>query len=153
MDAFVAATVAFRDSLDTTSLELVSFDLDDLERSEWSNLPASIRPRAGMAFGDMSAEQLSLVHAVWAAGYSETGWSRAQGVISNEQYNQDLGDPNFDPDLYYITLFDEPSAETPWAVQLDGHHLVSNFTVVGDRFDMVPAFWGVSPTEITDGKF
>ena len=132
---------------------MASFDLGDAERQAWSNLPATIVSREGLAFGEMSADQLALMHAVWAAGYSETGWTRAQGVIDNEQYNEDLGDPNFDSDLYYITIFDEPSAKTPWALQLDGHHLVSNFTVVGDRFDMVPAFWGVSPTEVTDGQF
>ena len=131
----------------------MSFPLDDAERAAWTNLPATLAPRQGMAFGDMTDSQLGLVHTLWAAGYSSTGWERAQGVIDNEAYNQDLGDVNSDVGDYYITMFDEPSETDPWAVQLDGHHLVANFSVVGDRYDLVPAFWGVSPTEVLEGRF
>ena len=37
-----------------------------------------------------------------------------------------------------------PTADGPWGWQLDGHHLVINFFVLGDQVVMTPAFWAAS---------
>ena len=38
-----------------------------------------------------------------------------------------------------------PSATEPWGWQLDGHHLVINYFVLGDQVVMTPAFMGAEP--------
>ncbi len=51
----VAATEAFLATLDDAQREQASFEFDDeLKESNWSNLPAPIVERSGVALGDMT---------------------------------------------------------------------------------------------------
>jgi hypothetical protein len=47
----------------------------------------------------------------------------------------------------------EPSATEPWGWQLDGHHLIINYVVIGDQVVMTPTFWGAEPTVAESGKY
>jgi hypothetical protein len=55
--------------------------------------------------------------------------------------------------LYSITVMGDPSATKPWGWQLDGHHLVINYFVLGDQVVMTPAFMGSEPIKVDSGKF
>ena len=46
---------------------------------------------------------------------------------------------------YFLSFYGEPSAERPWAWQIDGHHLCLNGTVIGDQFLLTPGFMGSEP--------
>ena len=46
-----------------------------------------------------------------------------------------------------------PSSESPWGFQLDGHHLVINYFVLGDQVVMTPAFWGGEPVYADSGMY
>jgi hypothetical protein len=46
-----------------------------------------------------------------------------------------------------------PSATEPWGWQLDGHHLVVNYFVLGDQVVMTPSFFGSEPARATAGKY
>ncbi len=46
-----------------------------------------------------------------------------------------------------------PSAQEPWGWQLDGHHLIINYFVLGDQVVMTPSFWGSEPSVATSGKY
>jgi hypothetical protein len=46
-----------------------------------------------------------------------------------------------------------PSPTEPWGWQLDGHHLIINFFVLGDQIVMTSAFWGSEPVVATTGKY
>ena len=46
--------------------------------------------------------------------------------------------------LYWITIMGEPSATKPWGWQLDGHHVVINYFVLGDQVVMSPVFMGLN---------
>jgi Protein of unknown function (DUF3500) len=54
---------------------------------------------------------------------------------------------------YWITVMGEPSATEPWGWQLDGHHLVINYFVLGDQVVMTPTFMGSEPVRATSGKY
>ena len=47
----------------------------------------------------------------------------------------------------------EPSASEPWGFQVDGHHLIVNYFVLGDQVVMSPAFWGSEPVTAKSGKY
>ena len=47
----------------------------------------------------------------------------------------------------------EPSKTKPWGWQIDGHHLVINYFVLGDQVVMSPVFVGSEPVHATSGKF
>jgi hypothetical protein len=55
--------------------------------------------------------------------------------------------------LYWITIMGEPSATEPWGWQVDGHHLIINYFVIGDQVVMSPVFIGSEPVHATSGKF
>ncbi len=47
--------------------------------------------------------------------------------------------------LYWITIMGKPSGKEPWGWQLDGHHLIVNYFVLGDQVVMTPPFVGSEP--------
>jgi hypothetical protein len=46
-----------------------------------------------------------------------------------------------------------PSDSQPWGWQLDGHHLIVNYFVLGDQVVMTPAFMGSEPVTATSGQY
>ena len=46
-----------------------------------------------------------------------------------------------------------PSASEPWGWQLDGHHAIVNYFVLGDQVVMSPFFAGPEPVVATSGKY
>jgi hypothetical protein len=55
--------------------------------------------------------------------------------------------------LYHVTVMGAPSATEPWGWQLDGHHAVVNYFVLGDQVVMTPLFLGSEPAVAHSGKF
>ena len=55
--------------------------------------------------------------------------------------------------LYHVTVMGTPSATEPWGWQVDGHHLVINYFVLGDQVVMTPSFFGSEPVIATKGKY
>ena len=46
---------------------------------------------------------------------------------------------------YHVTVMGQPSATEPWGWQLDGHHAIINYFVLGDQVVMTPFFAGSEP--------
>jgi predicted nuclease of restriction endonuclease-like (RecB) superfamily len=46
-----------------------------------------------------------------------------------------------------------PSADKPWGWQMDGHHLIINYFVLGDQVVMSPVFVGSEPVIARSGKY
>jgi hypothetical protein len=55
--------------------------------------------------------------------------------------------------LYWITIMGEPSDTEPWGWQMDGHHLIINYFVLGDQVVMTPFFVGSEPVIAETGKY
>ena len=62
------------------------------------------------------------------------------------------GSNDYDEELYFFTIMGHPSLTEPWGWQLDGHHLVINYFVLGDQVVMSPVFMGGEPIITTTGK-
>jgi hypothetical protein len=57
-----------------------------------------------------------------------------------------------DPELYYFTVFGEPSERGTWGWRYEGHHASLNWTVVGGRVvASTPQFLGANPADVRDG--
>ena len=64
------------------------------------------------------------------------------------------GEPiRYGTEKYYFTMMGIPSSDSPWGFQLDGHHLVINYFVLGDQVVMTPAFWGGEPVYADSGMY
>lgn len=64
------------------------------------------------------------------------------------------GGGNFGATLYFLDVFGNVGTEEPWGVQLDGHHLAINLTVIDNReITITPAFLGSEPALIQTGTY
>jgi hypothetical protein len=130
------------------------FPVDDDEWRKWGNQHVYLRQ--GISFDAMSELQLSAARALLDSALSLKGLALARDIM---HLNETLGELNGDNFVeygegkYWITLMGEPSASEPWGWQLDGHHLILNFFVLGDQVVMTPAFWGSEPAVATSGKY
>jgi len=59
----------------------------------------------------------------------------------------------FGQDVYWLSIFGQPSATEPWGWQLDGHHVNLSCFVLGDQIVMTPMFLGAEPTTVRHGKY
>jgi hypothetical protein len=58
-----------------------------------------------------------------------------------------------DPELYYLTVFGDPSAKAPWGWRLEGHHVSLRFAIDNGRMivSSTPQFLGANPAEVPYG--
>ncbi|MBI4531549.1 MAG: DUF3500 domain-containing protein, partial [Candidatus Latescibacteria bacterium] len=65
-----------------------------------------------------------------------------------------LGTVRFDrnPDLYFFSVFGDPTNKQPWGWRVEGHHVSLNFTVVNrEVIAPTPSFFGANPAEVRHG--
>ena len=57
-----------------------------------------------------------------------------------------------DSNRYYLSVFGEPNASTPWGWRVEGHHLSVNYTELGRTGHVVsPVFFGANPARVPSG--
>ena len=130
------------------------FAVDDPEWRKWMN--QSFYVRQGVGFGEMSEAQREAAFGLMRAALSAKGMQLSRDIM---KLNHTLGELNHDNFveygewLYWITVMGTPSASEPWGWQLDGHHLIINYFVLGDQVVMTPSFFGSEPARATSGKY
>ena len=127
-------------------------DENDIEWRKWDNVHRA--PREGISFGEMSEAQRDSAFALFEASLSAKGLQRTKNVMKLNEYLAELIDKHgeYGEEFYFVTVMGEPSATKPWGWQLDGHHLVINYFVLGDQVVMSPTFMGSEPV-IGEGKY
>jgi Protein of unknown function (DUF3500) len=130
------------------------FPADDLEWRKWMN--QSFYVRQGVGFDEMSAAQREAAFGLMRASLSAKGLKLSRDIM---KLNHTLGELNHDNFveygewLYWITVMGTPSATEPWGWQMDGHHLIVNYFVLGEQVVMTPSFFGSEPARATSGKY
>jgi hypothetical protein len=129
------------------------FAVDDAEWRKWMNPHFYVRQ--GVSFKEMSEAQRTAALALIGAGLSAKGLKLTQDIM---RLNHTLAELSNDFDqygegLYHITVMGQPSATEPWGWQLDGHHAVINYFVLGDQVVMSPFFAGSEPVTARSGKY
>lgn len=150
-----AAAKAFLSTLNTIDLSRAHFAIDDPEWRDWSNVDVGIFPRRGVSLEEMNLEQKAAAWNLLEQSLSTKGLEQTRAIMRTEQTLFELNDEpiRYGEEKYYITMMGIPSADGPWGWQLDGHHLVINFFVLGDQVVMTPAFWGGEPVTAQSGKY
>jgi hypothetical protein len=129
------------------------YPVDDLEWRKWDNRHSP--KRQGVGFHEMSEEQRVLAFEMLRQSLSAKGLEKTQDIMKLNGTLAELAN-NFNEYgewLYWITIMGTPSATGPWGWQLDGHHAVINYFVLGDQVVMSPVFMGSEPIEAKQGKF
>lgn len=133
--------------------EATTFPVDDEEWRLWNNIHRW--ERQGVGFVDMNEEQKTAAFGLLAAGLSAEGLEESRNIM---RLNHHLGElvENFEEygeGLYWLTVMGEPSLTEPWGWQLDGHHLVINYFILGDQVVMTPTFMGSEPVYARSGRY
>lgn len=150
-----AAADNFLGTLSTADLSRTHYAINDPEWRDWSNVDVGIFPRRGISLEDMNATQKDAAWNLLAVALSAEGLEQTQNIMKTEQTLFELnGEPiRYGTEKYYFTMMGIPTADGPWGFQLDGHHLVINYFVLGDQVVMTPAFWGGEPVVAEGGMF
>jgi hypothetical protein len=131
-----------------------TFPVNDVEWRKWMN--QSFYVRQGVGFNEMSEAQREAAFGLLGAALSAKGLKLSQDIMKLNHTLGELNHDNFveyDEWLYWITVMGTPSKTEPWGFQLDGHHLIVNYFVLGDQVVMTPAFFGSEPTYAAAGKY
>jgi hypothetical protein len=142
----------FLDGLTAEQQRRTAFPVDDLEWRKWNNVHRY--DRQGVSFREMSEPQRDLAVGLLRAGLSARGLETSRAIMRLNGYLGELiGNlEEYGEDLYWLTVMGQPSATEPWGWQLDGHHLVINYFVLGDQVVMTPTFMGSEPVTATSGR-
>ncbi len=151
----VEAAVAFLEILTTDQYDKTTFPIDDEEWRKWCNVDNGIYDRQGVSLKEMTEEQKKLAFGLMQASLSAKGLQLSKDIMKTDQTLKELnnGSEDYDEELYFFTVMGKPSMTEPWGWQLDGHHLVINYFVLGDQVVMSPVFMGGEPIITTTGKY
>jgi hypothetical protein len=147
------ATAAFLASLTPEQRQRTSFAIDDREWRLWNNVHRYTRQ--GVSFKEMSAGQRDQAYALLRASLSAKGLQKTRDIMRLNGHLAELTNrpEEYSEFLYNLTVMGTPSATEPWGWQLDGHHLIINYFVIGDQVVMTPAFMGSEPVTATSGQY
>jgi hypothetical protein len=151
--AIVNAANRFIASLTSEQQARLLFPVDDSEWRRWANIHFSTRQ--GVGFLDFSEQQAEAAINLLRASLSARGLETAQNIMKLEGHLADLMDDHnqYGEQRYWFTIMGEPSATEPWGWQLDGHHLIINYFVLGDQVVMTPTFMGSEPPVAKTGRY
>jgi hypothetical protein len=130
-----------------------TYPADDDEWRRWNNVHRAARQ--GVSFKEMSESQREAAYGLMRASLSARGLQQSRDVMRLNGHLAELV-KNFEEYgefLYWITVMGTPSATAPWGWQIDGHHLVINYFVLGDQVVMTPAFMGSEPVVAEEGQY
>jgi len=131
------------------------FAVDDPEWRRWSNVDNGIYVRQGVSLEEMTAAQRDAAWDLLGASLSPRGVDLSRNIMKTDQTLRELNDDtlSYGEEKYFITMMGLPSPNEPWGWQLDGHHLVINYFVLGDQVVMSPVFLGGEPVVADSGKY
>jgi hypothetical protein len=146
-----AAANAWLATLDASQRALAKQPFASEERFNWFFVP---RQRVGLPLKKMTPDQQRGAQALLEAGLSEKGYSKAETVRMLEPVLAAIekNPVRRDPELYYVTIFGDPSPTGTWGWRYEGHHISLHWTLVGGlSLATTPQFLGSNPAEVREG--
>jgi Protein of unknown function (DUF3500) len=147
------AAEKFIASLTSVQLARTMFPVDDIKWRKWMN--QHFYARQGISFQEMTEAQRDLAFGLMRSSLSSSGFELTRNVMKLNETLAELSDDHefLGEWLYFITIMGRPSASEPWGWQLDGHHAIINYFMLGDQVVMTPHFFGSEPVKATSGKY
>ncbi len=148
------AAEAFLATLGEDLRDKTMFPIDDPEWRKWMNQHFYLRQ--GVGFNEMNEAQREAAFALLRASLSAKGLRKTRDIMRLNYTLGELNDNNFveyGEWLYWITVMGRPSSGQPWGWQIDGHHVIINYFVLGDQVVMTPTFLGSEPVIAESGKY
>ena len=145
----------FLNSLSPLQIERTTFEINDDEWRKWCNVDNGIYDRQGVSLKGLTDIQKKYAFQLIQESLSAKGLQLSKDIMKTDQTLRELnnGSLAYDEELYFFTIMGNPSSTEPWGWQLDGHHLVINYFILGDQVIMSPVFMGGEPIITTSGKY
>ena len=148
----------FLETLSPDTRRKAVFDFWTSERQRWHYVPKEMFDRKGLCLKEMNDKQRDAAFILLASGLSRTGFQKAKNIMVHEsilgRLEKSMGFSRLvrDPELYFFTVFGEPSTKTPWGWRAEGHHLSLHYTVINrEMFSPYPFFFGANPATVHHG--
>src|SRR5688572_13383174 len=127
----VDAAARFLAGLTPEQRTATTFAVDADEWRRWNNVHRA--SRAGVAFKDMTETQQERALGLLKAGLSAKGLELTRNVMRLNHTIAEITNnfTEYGDRLYNLTVMGEPSLNEPWGWQLEGHHLIVNYFVLG----------------------
>ena len=147
------AATRFLAALSDSQRARTTFKADDNEWRSWNNVHRAAR--LGVSFKEMSEAQRSAAIELLRASLSAKGLELSRNIMRLNETIAELTNnfTEYGEHLYYVTMMGAPHETLPWGWQLEGHHLIINYFVLGDQVVMTPTFMGSEPVTATSGKY
>lgn len=148
-----AAAKGFITSLDEIPQRSVVRGYEKSAAIRWSNLPLALAPRVGIRLGDLNEAQTAKAKALLQTALSSCGIELLDGIRAADGFLKplDARKIGWDPANYFVAFVGEPSADKPWSLKVDGHHIALNLTFNAAHVSATPLFDGVEPVEFKSG--
>jgi hypothetical protein len=130
------------------------FPVEDDEWRKWMNQHFYVRQGVGLL--EMTDAQREAAFGLLRASLSAKGLKLSRDIMKLNHTLGELNNDNFveyGEGRYWLALMGTPSATEPWGWQLDGHHLIVNYFVLGDQVVVTPFFAGSEPVIARSGKY
>jgi Protein of unknown function (DUF3500) len=153
-EAIRQAAIAFLDALTSNQRQKVLFKVDDIQWRRWMNVEFYVRQ--GLGFEEMDDAQRNAALDLMATSLSARGLQQSRDIMRLNHTLGELNDHNFvsyGEWKYWFAILGNPSKDKPWGWQIDGHHLIINYFVLGDQVVMTPLFIGAEPVIAEAGKY
>jgi len=146
------AVVTFIQTLTEEQKTKSIFSIESKEWRRWHNKESW--PRAGLCLEEMNSRQKELVFNLLAESLSSRGLQKVKDIMSMEAYLAVLVPEvkALGREKYWFTFYGSPSDTEPYGWQIEGHHIVINYFVLGDQVVMTPIFMGSEPNYNESGE-
>jgi hypothetical protein len=136
------------------------FAFGDPEREDVRYAPLLLD---GARHGELAPQAASRLDELLAVSLSPSGLAKVRRIraleaaVARKDRGRALGlgrlaAPLRDPGRYFVAVFGEPRADSPWGFRYEGHHLSLNVTVASGGVPAVtPLFLGAEPRIVPDG--
>jgi len=122
------------------------------ERLNWFYIP---KERKGLTYKSMEPTQRAAATELLKTSLSQKGYQKVETIrlLENVLRVMEAGKgPVRDQEMYYFTVFGEPSETSAWGWRFEGHHVSMNWTIInGKPIVSTPQFLGSNPGEVRDG--
>lgn len=132
---------------------LANLPFDSEWRYDWNYTP---RQRKGLPLKQMNEAQRKAAMNLMKVALSDQGMTKAEAIIGLEYVLREVekrpeNDTYRDPENYAFAVFGTPDTQKPWGFSVEGHHLSLHFTVVDNKVEFLPSFFGSNPGIVLPG--
>jgi hypothetical protein len=140
-----SAALALLAALDGQQRALAAQPFADDAARRW--LEYRPRHRPGACVAQMSVTACKAAHRLLATGLSEHAYAQAMSIVALEEVldRRERWQRGRHSNDYWVSVFGDPAADSPWSWRFEGHHLSVTMTVAGDQVSPAPVFLGANP--------